>query len=118
MGLWANGPSTSNRMGLKWLFFGVIFGMGYITQQALAAVFIAGLVFIGLSVTPAKKYIANSIPKKYETWCRSRYWFVLAIIGLKNAGVVVDNRTLVGLGDVSVFGPVLLAGLDPAVMAP
>ena len=35
----------------------------------------------------------------------------LAIIGLKNAGVVVDNpATLVGLGDVTSW-PVLLTGL-------
>jgi AGZA family xanthine/uracil permease-like MFS transporter len=41
----------------------------------------------------------------------------LAIIGLKNAGVVVDNpATLVGLGDVASV-PVLLAGLGFAIMA-
>ena len=41
----------------------------------------------------------------------------LAIIGLKNAGVVVDNpATLVGLGDVGSV-PVLLAGLGFAIMA-
>ena len=41
----------------------------------------------------------------------------LAIIGLKTAGVVVDNpATLVGLGDISSW-PVLLAGLGFAVMA-
>ena len=41
----------------------------------------------------------------------------LAIIGLKNAGVVVDNpATLVGLGDISSW-PVLLAGLGFAIMA-
>ena len=41
----------------------------------------------------------------------------LAIIGLKNAGVVVDNpATLVGLGDISSW-PVLLAGLGFALMA-
>ena len=41
----------------------------------------------------------------------------LAIIGLKNAGIVVDNpATLVGLGDISSW-PVLLAGLGFASMA-
>ena len=40
----------------------------------------------------------------------------LAIIGLKNAGVVVDNpATLVGLGDLSSWP--LLAGLGFAIMA-
>ena len=41
----------------------------------------------------------------------------LAIIGLKNAGVVVDNpATLVGLGDVSSM-PVILAAVGFAIMA-
>ena len=99
MGLWAKWSSTSNRNGTKCLFaFGVIFGMGYTYQQALAAVFIAGLVFIGLSVTPARKYIINSIPKSMKLGVGAGIGLFLAIIGLKNAGVVVDNpATLVGL---------------------
>ena len=65
--------------------------------------FIAGLVFIGLSVTPARKYIINSIPRSMKLGVGAGIGLFLAIIGLKNAGVVVDNpATLVGLGDVSV----------------
>ena len=83
----------------------------------MAAVLIAGLVFIGLSVTPARKYIINSIPKSMKLGVGAGIGLFLAIIGLKNAGVVVDNpATLVGLGDISSW-PVLLAGLGFAVMA-
>ena len=45
------------------------------------------------------------------------YVIFLAIIGFKNAGIVVDNpATLVGLGDISSW-PVLLAGAGFATMA-
>ena len=119
MGLWANWPvALAPGMGLNAFFaFGVVFGMGYTYQQALAAVLIAWLVFIGLSVTPARKYIINSIPKSMKLGVGAGIGLFLAIIGLKNAGVVVDNpATLVGLGDISSW-PVLLAGLGFAVMA-
>jgi AGZA family xanthine/uracil permease-like MFS transporter len=119
MGFWANWPvALAPGMGLNAFFtFGVIFGMGYTYQQALAAVFVAGLVFIGLSITPARKYIINSIPKSMKLGVGAGIGLFLAIIGLKNAGVVVDNpATLVGLGDVTSW-PVLLTGLGFIIMA-
>jgi AGZA family xanthine/uracil permease-like MFS transporter len=119
MGLWANWPvALAPGMGLNAFFaFGVVFGMGYTYQQALAAVFIAGLVFIALSLTPARKYIINSIPRSMKLGVGAGIGLFLAIIGLKNAGVVVDNpATFVGLGDISSW-PVLLAGLGFAIMA-
>ena len=119
MGLWANWPiALAPGMGLNAFFaFGVVFGMGYTYQQALAAVFVAGIVFIALSVTPARKYIINSIPKSMKLGIGAGIGLFLAIIGLKNAGVVVDHpATLVGLGDVASV-PVLLAGLGFAIMA-
>ena len=119
MGLWANWPvALAPGMGLNAFFtFGVIFGMGYTFQQALAAVFVAGIVFILLSVTPARKYIINSIPKSMKLGVGAGIGLFLAIIGLKNAGVVVDNpATLVSLGDVTSW-PVLLTGLGFVVMA-
>jgi AGZA family xanthine/uracil permease-like MFS transporter len=105
-------------MGLNAFFtFGVIFGMGYTFQQALAAVFVAGIVFIGLSLTPARKYIINSIPRSMKLGVGAGIGLFLAIIGFKNAGIVIDNpATLVGLGDISSW-PVLLAGLGFAIMA-
>jgi len=119
MGLWANWPvALAPGMGLNAFFaFGVVFGMGYTYQQALVAVFIAGLVFIGLSVTPARKWIINSIPRSMKLGVGAGIGLFLAIIGLQNAGVVVDNpATLVGLGDISSW-PVLLTGLGFVIMA-
>ena len=119
MGLWAKWPvALAPGMGLNAFFtFGVIFGMGYTYSQALAAVFVAGLVFLLLSVTPARRYIINSIPRSMKLGIGAGIGLFLAIIGFKNAGIVVDNpATLVGLGDISSW-PVLLAGLVFAIMA-
>jgi AGZA family xanthine/uracil permease-like MFS transporter len=119
MGLWANWPvALAPGMGLNAFFaFGVVFGMGYTYQQALAAVFVAGIVFLLLSVTPARKWIINSIPRSMKLGVGAGIGLFLAIIGLKNAGIVVDNpATLVGLGDVSSW-PVLLTGLGFVIMA-
>lgn len=119
MGLWANWPiALAPGMGLNAFFtYGVIFGMGYTYQQALAAVFVAGVAFILLSVTPARKYLINAIPTSMKLGIGAGIGLFLALIGFKNAGVVVDNpATLVGLGDVA-SAPVLLAALGFIIMS-
>ena len=99
-------------MGLNAFFtYSVIFGQGYTHSQALSAVLVAGIVFVILSVTPARKYIINSIPKSMKLGIGAGIGLFLAIIGFQNAGIVIDNpATLVGLGDLA-SAPVLLAGL-------
>ena len=119
MGLWANWPvALAPGMGLNAYFtYTVIFADGYSYQQALTAVFVAGVVFIILSVSPARKYIINSIPKSMKLGIGAGIGLFLAIIGFKNAGIVIaDEATLVGLGDVASL-PVLLAGLGFIIMA-
>ncbi|MBJ27194.1 MAG: guanine permease [Chloroflexi bacterium] len=119
MGLWANWPvALAPGMGLNAYFtYTVILGDNYSYQQALTAVLVAGIVFLVLSVTPARKYIINSIPKSMKLGVGAGIGLFLAIIGFQNAGVIVDNpATLVGLGDVA-SAPVLLAGLGFLIMA-
>ena len=119
MGLWANWPvALAPGMGLNAYFtFTVILGDGYSYEQALAAVLVSGIAFVILSVTPARKYIINSIPKSMKLGVGAGIGLFLAIIGFQNAGVVVDNpATLVGLGDIASW-PVLLAGLGFIIMS-
>jgi AGZA family xanthine/uracil permease-like MFS transporter len=119
MGFWANWPvALAPGMGLNAFFtYTVVLGDGYSYQQALTAVLVAGLAFVVLSVTPARKYIINSIPKSMKLGVGAGIGLFLAIIGFENAGIIVDNpATLVGLGDVTSW-PVLLAGLGFIVMA-
>ena len=119
MGFWANWPvALAPGMGLNAYFtYTVILTDGYSYQQALTAVLVAGVVFVILSVTPARKYIINSIPKSMKLGVGAGIGLFLAIIGFQNAGVIVDNpATLVGLGDVASW-PVLLAGLGFIIMS-
>ena len=68
MGFWANWPvALAPGMGLNAYFtYTVILTDGYSYQQALTAVLVAGVVFVILSVTPARKYIINLIPKSMK----------------------------------------------------
>ena len=70
--------------------------MGYDpSQQALAAVFVAGLVFIALSVTPARKYIINSIPRSMKLGVGAGIGlFQFAIIGLRMQVWLLTTRNV------------------------
>ena len=112
MGVWAKWPvALAPGMGLNAFFtYGIILGMGQTWQVALGAVFLSGLIFVVLSLTGLREWVINSIPHSLKLGIGAGIGFFLAIIGLKNAGVVVDNpATLVALGDLSTW-PVLLAG--------
>ena len=64
MAFLANMPLVlSAGMGLNAYFaYTVVIGMGYSWQQALAAVFIEGIIFIVLSITNVREAIFNAIP--------------------------------------------------------
>ena len=103
MGVWANYPiALAPGMGLNAFFaFTVVGSMGYSWQVALGAVFMSGLLFFLLSIFRIREWIINSIPHSLRFGISAGIGFFLALIALKNAGIVVDNpATLVGLGDV------------------
>ena len=118
MGILANWPvALAPGMGLNAFFtYAVVFGMGFSWQQALAAVFCSGILFLLISLSPLRAYLINAIPKSLKFGIGAGIGLFLAIIGLKNAGIVVDNpATLVGLGDLK-SAPVLLALLTFTLM--
>lgn len=86
-------------MGLNaFLTFGVCLGMGYSWQFALLAVFVEGLVFLALSLTPVRESIFNSIPLSLKKAVAAGIGLFICFIALQNAGIIVDNpATLVGL---------------------
>ena len=86
-------------MGLNAYFtYTVVLGMGYSWQQALAAVFVEGLIFILLSLTNVREAIFNSIPMNLKHAVSVGIGLFIAFIGLQNAKIVVNNdSTLVGV---------------------
>ena len=102
MGILANYPiALAPGMGLNAFFtYTVVAQMGHSWQTALGAVFLSGIIFLLLSVFPVREWIVNSIPRALKMAISAGIGMFLAIIALKNAGIVVDSpATLVQLGD-------------------
>ena len=110
MGLYANYPvAQAPGMGLNAFFtFGVVMGMGYSWQVALGAVFLSGIAFLILSMFKVREWIVNSIPNSLWIGIGAGIGLFLALIAVKNAGIVVANpATIVGLGDLTSLQPAL-----------
>ena len=86
-------------MGLNAYFaYTVVLGMGYNWQQALAAVFVEGIIFILLSLTNVREAIFNAIPMNLKHAVSVGIGLFIAFIGLQNAKIVVNNdSTLVSV---------------------
>ena len=80
-------------MGLNaFLTFSVVLGMGYSWQFALLAVFVEGLVFLALSLTPVREGIFNAIPFSLKKAVAAGIGLFICLVALKTAGVIVDNQ--------------------------
>lgn len=102
MGLFANWPvGLAPGMGLNAFFsFTVVGEMGYSWQVALGAVFLSGILFVAMSFYKIREWIIDSIPHSLRVSMTAGVGLFLGLIGLKTAGIVVDNpATLVSLGD-------------------
>ncbi len=79
-------------MGLNAFFtFTVVMTMGYSWQFALLAVFVEGLVFLALSLTPVRESIFNSIPLSLKSAVAAGIGLFICLIAMKTAGIIVDN---------------------------
>ncbi len=115
MGLYANYPiAMAPGMGLNAYFaFTVVGGLGYSWQAALGAVFISSLLIVFVSLFKVREWIINAIPRSLKLAISAGIGLFLAIIGLKNAGLIAaDPTTFVTLGNLHAPGTLLaIAGL-------
>ncbi len=94
-------------------------GMGVPWQMALGAVFVSGLLFLGLSRFGFRERLLNAVPDSLKQAISVGIGLLIAFVGLQWAGIVVARPgILVGLGRLgsppvllSLFGLVLTAGL-------
>jgi AGZA family xanthine/uracil permease-like MFS transporter len=110
MGLHANYPiAQAPGMGQNAFFtFGVVLGMGHSWQSALGAVFVSGVIFVAMSISPIREWLVNSIPRNLKLGMAAGIGLFLGFIALKNAGIVVDNpATLVAMGEIWSFEPIV-----------
>ena len=122
MGLYANYPiALAPGMGLNAFFaFTLVLTYKYSWQQALAAVFVSGVLAVLISIFYIREYVINAIPHNIKMAVAAGIGMFLAIIGLQSAGIVVDHpATLVTLGNLgqpaailALVGFVLIAALN------
>ena len=121
MGLYANYPiALAPGMGLNAYFtFTIVPELGGNWQLALGCVFVSGVLFFALSLSPLRAWLIDAIPLSLKLGIAAGIGFFLALIALENAGIVADDpATLVTLGDLSkpkawlaACGFLLIAGL-------
>jgi len=110
MALLANLPvALAPGMGLNSFFaFTVVISMGYSWQLALTAVFVAGILFIILSLFDIRKAIIEAIPLNLKKAIAVGIGLFIALLGFTNAGiVVVGEGSALELGKLSQPEPLL-----------
>ena len=101
MAFYAKMPfALASGMGLNAFFaYTLVLVMGFSWQEALAAVFIEGILFILLTIFKVREAIVSSIPMNLRYSISVGIGLFIAFIGLKNGGIIVTNEaTATGLG--------------------
>ena len=102
MGFYSNWPvGLAPGMGLNAFFTYTVVGeMGYSWEVALGAVFLAGILFVIISVTPIRQWMLNSIPLNLRIAMGAGVGLFVGFIGLKTGGIIVQNEaTFLSLGN-------------------
>ncbi len=95
MAIYAKMPfALAPAMGLNAFFaYTVCLTMGYPWQFALTAVFFEGIIFILLTITGLRSIIVEAMPQPLRKAIAPGIGLFIALIGLKNAGIIVSNTT-------------------------
>ena len=102
MGFYSNWPvGLAPGMGLNAFFTYTVVGeMGYSWEVALGAVFLAGILFVIISITPLRQWMLNSIPMNLRIAMGAGVGLFVGFIGLKTGGIIVQNEaTFLSLGN-------------------
>ena len=121
MGAFARYPiALAPGMGLNAYFtYVVVKGMGIAWQTALGAVFLSGIAFLLLTFLGIRQLIMEAIPQELYAAVAAGIGLFIAMIGLRNAGIIVPSpATLVTLGKLNdkntllaLFGLIVVCGL-------
>ncbi len=122
MGLFANVPyAQAPGMGLNAFFtFTVVFGLGYSWQQALAMVFICGVINILITITKIRKLIIHAIPESMQHAIGGGIGIFVAYVGLKNANLFSFSADTAAVTGSTVDGDTIVSasfngGIVPAL---
>src|SRR5699024_6062453 len=101
MGIFANYPiAIAPGMGMNAYFASVVAAHGVSYQVVFGTVFLAGVIFILLSLTKLRETLIDAIPYSLKFGITSVIFLFVAFLGLKMSRIVLTNDdTMVGLGD-------------------
>ncbi len=90
-------------MGETILFsYTIVLSLGFTWQEALAIVFVSGVIFTVVSFTPFANTLTNSIPSSLKHGITVGIGLFITFIGLQKGGLIVANEeTIIGLGDIT-----------------
>lgn len=93
MGLYAKNPIVlAPGMGINAFFtYSIVLGMGVSPYVALGAIFWSGVFFLLMSIFNIREIIVKAIPRNLRLSIATGIGFFIALIGLINGGIVVDN---------------------------
>ena len=121
MGIIARYPiALAPGMGLNAYFtYSVVKGMGVRWETALGAVFLSGIAFLILTAVGFRQLIVSSIPVELYAAVAVGIGLFIALIGLRNSGIVTASKeTLVTMGNLrnpetllAIFGLLLIGSL-------
>lgn len=100
LGLFANVPYVQSAgLGLNALFTYTICGtMGFTWQQALAMVFICGIINVLITVTSVRKKVIKAIPEFMQEAITVGIGLFITYIGIKSAGLIEFSVSAVNNG--------------------
>lgn len=104
MAFWVNAPIILvPGMGINALFtYTLCHTMGLSWQEALAAVFVSGILFAVIAFTRAATVLSRAIPASLKEAITVGIGLFLTFIGLQKGGLIVTNpSTFVALGELS-----------------
>ncbi|WP_430787945.1 NCS2 family permease [Virgibacillus flavescens] len=101
MAFFSNYPiAIAPGMGMNAYFASVVASQGYSYQVVLGTVFIAGIIFMLLSLTKLRETLIEAIPASLKFGITSGIGLFIAFLGLKMSGLVVPSEaTMVAFGD-------------------
>lgn len=120
-GLYAKTPlGVAPGMALNVYFtYSVVQGLKVDWQHALGMVFISGLLFVFVTLTPLRRLLTESIPYNLQIAILIGISLLIALISLQSNGLIVNDQHMLHLGNMADYhslfflcGFVLIAGLD------
>lgn len=102
MGFWANVPILLvPGMGVNALFsYTIVQSMGMSWQEALAVVFVSGIIFMIVAFSRFSKTLSETIPQSLKEAITIGLGFFLMLIGLEKGGIVEKGtNSIIALGE-------------------